>query len=850
MLPLRTLVHFYRRRLRVHWMQELLAAVGIATGVALVFGVQVANTSITGSARQIVEGITGEATLQLSARDTTGFDAAVLSAVRRVPAVEHAAGVLEQRATIARGERRMTVDLVGVDGDLASLGGVAARTFELGGLALRRTLALPRAVGDALALPSPRTGTATPRVTLGVRGRTRDVGVSGVLGAESIGGLSGAMLAVVSLRHAQDLADLPNRISRVFVQAKPGREQEARSALLRLAGGRLSVTSVDHESQLLEQATGPIDQSTGLFAAISAFVGLLFVFNAMLLTVPERRRFVADLRILGYRARQIVLILLSQAVALGLAASAVGVAVGYLLSRTAAQQTPGYLALAFPLGMQPVIEPAAIVIALLGGIAAACVAAVQPLLDLRRGRPVDAVFSERGEPGQALGGRTRKRMALAAVLLVTLTTVLAATTPQLTIFGVALLALAVVLMVPAAFTLVLALAGRVASRGGFNMLLLAVRALRATTVRSLALAATGAVAVFGTVAIEGAHDNLLNGLYQDYAEYSGTADVWISTPDDDLALQPFDARDLPRRVAGVAGVREVRASHGGLLDVAGRRIWLIARPPQDSMPVPRSQILDGDPDAAMRRLREGGWVAVSKQVADAQHVGVGDLLTLPTPTGNARYRIAATTTNLGWGAGAVVLNGDDYRARWPHESPTALEVDVEDGADPAAVATAIGHLLGPGGGVKAQATADRAEHANELARDGLARLSQIATLLLIAAALAMASAMAAGIWQRRATFAQLRIEGFRSAKLWRALLLETSIVLGTGCLAGALAGIYGHFLGNRWLQLTTGYPAPFSVSVGQTVLTCVLVAAAALAISAVPGYLVARTPARMGLEGT
>lgn len=851
MLPLRTLAYFYRRRFRVHWMQELLAAVGIATGVALVFGVQVANTSITGSARQIVEGIAGEATLQLSARDTTGFPAReVLDEVRGLDGVRDAAGILEQRVTIAYGDRRAMVDLVGVDRDLPTLGGVAARNFQLGGLVFQRGVVLPKATGDLLDLPAAETGAKLPVVDLGVRGRIEPTTVSAVLGAETIGGLAGAMMAVVSLPYAQELTRLPGRVSRVLVVADPGREATVRAGLARIAGDRITVTSVSNESRLLAQATGPIDQSTGLFAAISGFVGLLFVFNAMLLTVPERRRFIADLRILGYRRRQIVLLLVSQSLLLGLVASAIGIFVGYLLSRSAAQHPPGYLALAFPLGIQPIVSAATVVTSLLGGVVVACVAAAQPLLDLRRGRAVDGVFSEDGEPGQALGEGPRRWMAFAAAGLAVVTTAGALLSPSLTMVGVAGLAVAVVLVVPAVFKAVLGGAAWIAGRTGFNMLLLASRALRATTLRSLALAATGAVAVFGTVAIEGAHDNLLSGLYADYAEYAGQADIWVTTPDDDLALQPFEARDLQQRVAEVPGVTSVRAYHGGLADLGDRRVWLLARPPEDAMPVPRSQILDGDPDAAMRRLREGGWVAVSERVADAQGTRVGDWMTVPTPTGTARFRIAATTTNLGWGSGAIVLNRADYRERWPYEPPTALEVDVDPDADPVATARAIETALGRSSALKVQTLDERTRHANALARDGLARLSQIATLLLVAAALALAAAMAAGIWHRRAAFAQLRIEGFRSRKLWQALIVETALVLSAGCVVGAVAGVYGQFLLDRWLALSTGYPAPFAFALWQTLLTCAVVAAAALLVTLVPGYLVSRTPARLGLKGT
>ena len=57
-------------------------------------------------------------------------------------------------------------------------------------------------------------------------------------------------------------------------------------------------------------------------------VGFLLALNAMLLTVPERRRFVADLRMQGYDWRQILMLLGFQAIVLGVVASAAGVVLG------------------------------------------------------------------------------------------------------------------------------------------------------------------------------------------------------------------------------------------------------------------------------------------------------------------------------------------------------------------------------------------------------------------------------------------------------------------------------------------------------------------------------------------
>ena len=93
-----------------------------------------------------------------------------------------------------------------------------------------------------------------------------------------------------------------------------------------------------------------------------------------------------------------------------------------------------------------------------------------------------------------------------------------------------------------------------------------------------------------------------------------------------------------------------------------------------------------------------------------------------------------------------------------------------------------------------------------LARQGLSRMSQITLLLMIAAALAMAAAIGAGIWQRRASLASLRIHSFTPWQLRAVLTFESVLVLGTGGLVGALAGIYGHLLCDRYLRLTTGFP--------------------------------------------
>jgi putative ABC transport system permease protein len=362
-------------------------------------------------------------------------------------------------------------------------------------------------------------------------------------------------------------------------------------------------------------------------------------------------------------------------------------------------------------------------------------------------------------------------------------------------------------------------------------------------VRSLALAATCAVAVCGALAIGGARDDLIAGLDQN--EYYGTADIWISQQGDALGLQPFRP---PGGIRAVPGVEAVREYTGGLLDIGDRRVWVVAHPPEDRMMVPPSQVREGNYATANARLRAGGWVTVSDRIAKARGITPGATIELPTPTGQHSYRVAAITTNLGWGPGALAINADDYRRDWASNTPTALEVDVERGVSPVAVVARIRALLGPASGLDVKTTPQAVVDARGIVRDGLARLRQISTLLLIAAAVAIAVAMTATIRDRRPQLAAYAIEGWSRAALWCALMAETAMILLAGCLAGALAGIYGHYLGGRWLEQTTSFPAPWSWSLGAVVPVCALLAGVALLVTAVPGYFAAHPRARLAID--
>jgi putative ABC transport system permease protein len=847
------LLYLYRRRLRAHAAQELLAGAGVAIAVALLFAALVAQGSIAGSSREAVRAVFGPASLQLRARSGDGFSESLLARVEDLPAVKQAAPVLEQSVTvIAQNGRRVRVQLAGTDVALATLDGLA-RTLPIGALA-PGGIGLSRRSAQMIGIPAlpAGSGAGAGAVVLAMRGKASVLSVSAVLGPEAAGALSQALVAVMPLKRMQQLAGLQGRVTRILVQSQPGQTARVRTELEMLAGGRLTVAPADQDVTQLQQALRPSDLASEVFAAIGVLLGLLLAFNALLLTVPERRQAIADLRLTGIKRTAVVQMVLFQALCLGLAATVVGLGVGYLLSRSVFHQPTGYLAEAFTLSSGTVVGALPLLAASIGGVLATCLGSAIPLLDLRRGRARDAVYREAGVPGNALHPGARRWLFAAALALVALATLLFASEPSAAIASCAMLAGATVLAVPLTFAAVLGAGALLSDRfQQLTVLPVALASLRASTLRSLALAATGAVALFGSVALGGSRDDLLRGIGTFARSYVADAQIWVTNPGDNQAADTFDAGASEAAIARVPGVAAVRAFQGGFLTLGGRRVWVIARPPDAGQQVIPSQIIGGSASSAVAHLGEGGWIAVSQQIAAEQHTGVGGTLVLPTPTGDVRFRIAASTTNLAWPPGVIFISTADYTRAWANSAPTALGITLRPGANPVAARRAIAAVLGRGGlptGLEAALPSDRAARIDALASEGLGQLGEISTLLLIAAVGAMAAALASSVWQRRASIASLRLLGVKPHRLRRILALEAALMLAAGCLTGAVVGVYGQLVLDGYLRHVTGFPVARVATGARPFEIFALVLAAAFAIVAIPGWIASRVPPVLALE--
>ena len=250
--------------------------------------------------------------------------------------------------------------------------------------------------------------------------------------------------------------------------------------------------------------------------------------------------------------------------------------------------------------------------------------------------------------------------------------------------------------------------------------------------------------------------------------------------------------------------------------------------------IPPSEIVSGDLALADRRLREGGWSVLSRELAAEHNLHVGQAFTLPSPE-PMTFRVAALSTNLGWPPGAVIVNSKDYARAWASSDPSGFEIDLQPGVSAASVRHEIQAALGSHTGLEVETAGEREQRHYALARQGLLRLTQIRFLVLIAAMLAIAGALGSLIWQRRGYVAFVRALGFKRPVLRRWLLLEGLVLLGVGCLTGALFGVYGQLLMSHALASVTGFPISFNVEALVALTTLAVVITAVVVVVSMAG---------------
>jgi putative ABC transport system permease protein len=769
------------RSLSARPLRTILSGLGVALGVAVLFAGLATNAGIEASVRTTVRDLVGTADLRVAAFSETGLSATTVGAIAGTPGVAVAAPALERRTYLAPALATTTalpppVTVLGidptVDGRLHTLvlvaGSLLQQPDEHSALITERL-----ASQDGLAL-----GASLTMQGAGDRIAFRVVGI--IAGDGPLTGAFGRTV-VVPLQTAQAVFASPG-VTRVDIGLTGGADPAAVTAALesRLTSEPYVLSSPQDLAASLRASTTDFQATTALIAAIALFAGAFLIFNTLSMTVTERIRDVGLLRAAGASRGQVMSFMLTQALALGIVGSLVGLLLGGLLAlaMVAFVRTIGSVTLD-----RPALSLEAVAVALLVGVGVTLAAALEPARRASRIQPVEALKARLDLPA-ARGARLRWLAAVFLVIALVGVVVLPRAAGDAGIVQ-ALIVYAVLLVATLLIPFILPAIARIAGAPFSLVLRLEERLARASVVRDRSRTAL----TLGALTIGLAMIVALGGVGQHArAEAAG----WIADviPGELVvtSIRPIAADEgIPDQIkAAVPGIARISPIATFDVAVAGTRTDAAAVVGADMAADGRLRFVTGDRSTALAALDRGGVTILPVALADRLGVAVGQSVAVPTTDGGRlELKVVGTVERsipgktgeamlIGWGDATTslgVAGADVFALRFAPDAPATSRAALQTKADDLALEVV---------------PLDRIEGAIS---DALGRIfglfDALAAVAVLIAALGIVNTLTINVIERVREIGILRAAGMTRRQVWRSVVVEAGI-LG---LAGALLGI-------------------------------------------------------------
>ena len=768
-------------------LRTALAIAGVALGVAVVTATIVTGSSSQEALRSATADLLGSADARLRAFDDAGFRPRTLQALRALPEVEAAAPVSERRLLVStvpgEGEQVFTLLVLGLDPEVDTeirppeiVEGVPlsanSPTDALvpASWAARHGLGL----GDELLLGGRRQGMDALRII-------------GLLPDTGLAALEGGDVLIVSRTTLDDAFEVPAPIRSIDLLLSGDDPAAALERVTATLDEPFVIETADDAAARLTSAQTAFVGVALLFGLVALVVGAFLVGNTLAMTVGERTRELGLLRAAGTTSRQVLGIVLRQAVALGVIGSLIGVIGGILL----AVAMIGFLASTRAVLVGGVPLPlAGLLLAFALGLLVTLAGAIVPALRAAGLSPLEALQPSRG-PDRSLGERLRP--IILGELVVVAIGVLAALfigvdTPIVPL----LLALGLLIGGAVATAFVLEPLGRIVGRpfewffgaqgllGRANLGRDRVRTGLTVGAMMIALAAVvalGTVAESARAGTERWVGSILPGGHAIRASLPLEVDTFRPT---------FESTTGVQVVSPILEAPVVRTTDEGRVETAVAGI-----DPNVFQDTGALIVTDASREDAFAALRAGGAVLVPRSLADRERMVVGDTLALGLPgaepfdftvAGIVDYTLPARTSD-----GALLVSSADARDRFGVTAASLWVMVPQPDVPAAGFAAAVRETAA---GLAAQPLTAR-DLAGELSRslDTLIGLFDVLALIaVVIGALGIVNTLGIGVSERVREIAILRSHGMTIGQVQAMVVAEAAIM---GVIAGLLAIVVG-----------------------------------------------------------
>jgi putative ABC transport system permease protein len=836
MIPL--LRYFSLRHLLAHKTRTLLSLFAVSLGVALFVSSDATNSSVETSFRNTLRELGGKAQWQVTRGRQLGVEESAIERIRPLPGAV-AAPIIQASVTLPDLQEGSLL-VLGIDfwkdsplrlysfEGAADPGVFAAAAFVPGAIVLTKRFADRNGlkVGSRLKVVA-RQGFAELRVT----GLMSDAGPARALGGN---------LAVMEIHSAQKLFGRPGFVDRIEVA---GVDRETLQAAV---GPEYRIEPVVHTSSTMEDALARI-RSLWVVSLIALLVGMLIIYQTVSISVLERVRDVAILRSLGATRRALLVSLLLEWSLIGLAGSALGVGLGYLLARGLVEYTAGTINAMIRLVDVGIVAltPVGVCGGLVAGTLAAAAAAVVPA---RRAAALPLVESLRKGIFGYRHSRGYLHLLAAGVAMIAIGSALVAVSPESLppysgLLASVLVFVGMTLAMPQ-ICIAFSRVGRPALRRifrveGFLATDNAAKFPQRTGLTVVSLGGALAMMVSTATLVEGFHVGTTR-----WMDHSFPFDLTVSATDFSSAI--YNQSTIPestlREALKVEGVEMAYGMHKAFSDYRGQEIMIIAMDTGDYLKMrDRVGARPLTPKLAqgggIEKLLSGTGVVVSENMAARFGLRPGDRLELSTPSGVRSFEVLDSIEDYSWPRGVAFIDRETYRKEWSDPELTYVDVLVRRGADRRRVKADLARAMAGKTAVFVYDVAELKAVADETMKQTVQVANMQVIVALLIGFLGILNTLLISVLRRTREIGLLRALGMTRRQVARTVVIEAVLVALAGGALGVAGGLFGaaYPLRLHTLQIT-GYLAPFAVpwaSVGLALSTAIAI-----------GFLASLIPAR------
>lgn len=834
------------RTLLSHPLQTGLMLLGICLGVAVAVSVDVANASASRAFDLSVEAVVGRSTHYISG-GPNGLPESAYVDLRRAGLEIPMAPILSQLI--------LSPDLGDIPLQLMGIDPFAEQPFR-SYLYSDETQASVEQIGAFYSVPGAiliSTDLATQyglsvgdTIQLNISGQSQSGYIAGLIeprDALSRRALQNLVLADIST--VQELSGRLGILERIDLILPAGNQEAAFAQLQSYLPEGAQILPAEGRSQAVEQMTSAFRTNLTALSLLGLVVGLFLIYNTMTFSVVQRRQVFGTLRALGVSGREIFILVLGEALLVGLIGSALGILLGVLLGRGAIDQVSQTINdVFFTLTVREVSLPASSLIkGGLLGMAATFLAALVPAWEAAKSPPRRILSRSQLEliSGKLLGRAALGGALMAAVSAGLLASVeLSLTASFACTFGVTIgLALTTPWITQKIMPLTARLLGSLIGPLGR----LAPREVAASASRTspamAALMVAVAVTIGASLMVGSFRGSVINWLDQILSNdiYGSVAGASLAEPD--VAIQP----ELIERVESWPQIESVHLLRNIEVDSPYGPITISANnnPNDGNEQVYFAKQVSGDEVWA---AIQAGAVMISEPLSNRLDLHMGDDLVLYTPQGERSFPIVAVFSDYTSSRGTVNMWLENYRQIWGDQSVTAFSAKVETGADIDAIVAEMQRGLNQVQFLNIRSNAGLRVETLEVFDRTFLITNALQVITTGVAFVGVLSAMLALQLEKQRQMGILKAIGLSLRQLWALTLLETGLI---GAVAGLLALPTGYVVAQILLQLINkrsfGWTLQMQLEADPFIQALLIAVAAALLAGLYPAYRASRRSA-------